>query len=95
MADDGMWECKCPNEDKFRAIQDGNKKPDSAYIWQCQMQMLCAERDWCDLMYFHPEFDINYVIFRIMKDYAKQEKLILGLEKGKQILKGHLATFNL
>ena len=92
---DGMWEGKCVNAEKFKAIQEELKKPDSAYIWQCQMQILCAEREWCDLMYFHPDFETNYKIFGIVKDYAKQERLIIGLEIGRKLLLGHLEAYNI
>ena len=87
--DDGLLEIKSCNYIKhYEMIRDG--KPDSKYVWQCQMQLFLTGRKWCDLVYYHPNFKENLVIFRIEPDEEKFEKLKLGIEKGKKLISEQL-----
>lgn len=82
----GMIEIKCPSDKNyFKFIID--KKIESKWIWQMQMQLLVAERDWVDFVAYNPNFDQNLIVVRVKKDIAMQEKLIIGIEKGKNIIK--------
>lgn len=54
---DGLLEIKCPMEQKFMDclvhIHEGKCPPD--YWIQVQAQMFISEREWCDLLVYHPE----------------------------------------
>jgi len=82
----GMIEIKCMNDpNHFKFIL--NEKIESKWLWQMQMQMLVAERDWVDFVAYNPNFDKSLVVIRVEKDLASQEKLIIGIEKGKNLIK--------
>lgn len=61
VGDDGMVEIKCLKaENHVKAIlyhQKHGKCP-TDYVQQTQGQMLIAERDWCDLVFYHPELPL-------------------------------------
>jgi dihydrofolate reductase len=85
---DGGIEIKCPNDvNFFKLLVDGEKAIDAKYLWQVQMCLLVSERKWWDLTFYNPNFDKNMLVFRITPELAKQEKLIMGIEKGKNIIK--------
>lgn len=46
-----------------------------------------TERKWWDLAIYNPNFDRNLLVFRIYPDMVMQEKLTLGIEKGKNLIK--------
>jgi len=83
---EGLLEIKCPKDSVYFKILLGGEKPDTKHVWQAQMQMLICERKWCDLLYFNPNFQKSLAIFRIHADPVQQEKIKLGLEKGKQLM---------
>jgi len=83
--EDGMLEVKCPNDDNFfKIIVFGEKAIDSKYLWQCQMQMLVAQRKWVDLLFYSPNFSQSPIIFRITPDKEKFERLEKGFAIGKK-----------
>jgi len=88
IGEDGGIEIKCPNDvNFFKILMDGEKAIDQKYRWQVQMCLLVSERKWWDLVFYNPNFDKNMLVFRIEPDLASQEKLIMGIEKGKTIMK--------
>lgn len=87
VGEDGGFEAKCPNDvNFFKLIVRGEKEIPAKYDWQCQMSLLITGRKWWDLAFYNPNFDQNLIVFRIYPDLAKQEKLIVGIEKGKALI---------
>ena len=86
IGDDGLVEIKCPNDKNyFKFLLDG--KVDSKYIWQVQMQMLVTKTEWCDLVYFNPNFKPSIKITKVRLDPVAQEKLMIGLGAGRLMIK--------
>lgn len=83
----GGVEIKCPNDIKYFKLMIGVDKIDTAYEWQCQKCLLDTGRKWWDLVYYNPNFEKNMLINRIVPELEKQEKLIVGLDKGKELIK--------
>lgn len=82
----GLVEVKCPTDKVyFNLLLD--KKIDSKYEWQMQMQMLVCDRDWCDYVVYNPNFKQQLFIERVFKDEEKQDKLKKGFESGTKIIK--------
>ncbi len=79
---DGMIEIKCPDDKTYFNLLI-NEKIDSAYIWQCQMNMLILERKWCDLVFYNPNFEKSMKIFRLEPDKEMFSKLKEGFEKAE------------
>lgn len=87
IGDDGGVEIKCVNDvNFFKLTVNGERAIESRYLWQVQMCLLVSGRAWWDLVFYNPNFDKNMIIFRIEPELAKQEKLIMGIEKGKAII---------
>ena len=75
VGDDGLLEIKClPKKhiEAIRYIQKNGKIP-PAYVQQVQGQMYIAERDWCDLMFYHADLPIK--IFRCEPDAKIMQSL--------------------
>jgi len=88
IGDDGGIEIKCPsNVNYFKLLVNGEKEIDAKYLWQVQMCLLVSGRKWWDIVFYNQNFDRNILIFRITPDLEKQEKLRVGIEKGKQLIK--------
>lgn len=88
VGDDGGIEIKCPDDKNFfRLLVDGEKAIDPKYFWQAKMSLYVTGRKWWDLVFYNPNFDKNLLVFRTILDLASQEKLTLGIEKGKKIIK--------
>lgn len=84
---DGMIEIKCPDDRVYFNILM-NEKIDSAYDWQCQMNMLILERKYCDLIFYNPNFEKSMMTFRLVPDEVMFEKLKVGFQKAEeQIIK--------
>jgi len=84
--EDGGIEIKCPSDPVYFKMLV-NRKPDSKYVWQCQMTMMITGRKWWDLVYYNPNFKDSMITFRIEADEEKHEKLRAGLEKGRNLIK--------
>lgn len=72
----GMVEFKClKTENHIKTIMyfDKHKKIPTDYVQQVQGQMMIAEREWCDLVFYHP--DLPMLIIRSGQD----QKVIAGL----------------
>ncbi len=88
--EDGGLEIKSPDDKTyFKILMDGEKEIASDYIWQCQMNLLIAERKYWDLCFYNPNYPKSTVVFRIYPDLEKQTKLRQGFmiaeEKIKQL----------
>lgn len=85
-ADDGLAEIKCP-EDKtyFRYMVE--RKIDSGYMWQMQMQMMICKKKWCDYVVYNPNFEKDLIVQRVDADLDKFKKLAIGIRSGKKMIK--------
>jgi len=84
--DNGLIEIKCPtNKVYFNLLLD--KKIDTKYEWQMQMQMLVCDRNWCDYVVYNPNFKQQLFIKRVVRDDKKIDKLLLGFESGIKMMK--------
>lgn len=88
--EDGLVEFKCQKNTKFiRTLYD--RKIESKYVWQMQMQMYVADRKWVDFVVYNENFD-EPIIIRVERDEEKIEKIKAGIEMGKvrvkEILEG-------
>lgn len=87
VGEEGGLEVKCPNDTNyFKILVDGIKAVDAKYIWQVQMCLLITGRKWWDLCFYNVNFEDNIIIFRITPDFAKQEKLRVGIAKGELLI---------
>lgn len=86
VGDDGGFEAKCPDDVKFFRLLTGEAKPDEEYIWQCQLSIKITGRKWWDLVFYNPNFDRSTLIFRVEPEMWRQEKLAVGIEKGKALI---------
>lgn len=83
VGDDGMVEIKCPDMPEFIRFLT-TLKPKSEYMWQMQMQMCIAKRQWVDHVVYNEEFDKkNMVVVRVPLDIGMQMKLEEGLAVGE------------
>ncbi len=90
---DGLVEFKCPSDKVYlKALVNGIKE--SAYEWQCQMQMLVTGREWCDLVYYNENFYEDFIVKRIYADKEKFSKLMSGIDIGKGLIKEILKKVN-
>lgn len=90
---DGLVEIKCPTPKVF-AQYLYSKKIDSKYFAQMQMQMLVANRKWCDYVVFNPDFPTPIIIKKVERDEKFIEKLRIGLEAGKNKIKQIMEEIN-
>lgn len=82
---DGLIEIKCPNNFNYvKLLLEPEVK--SEYMWQIQMQLLITEREWCDYVCYNENFKNNIIIQRVLPNKEMQDKIIIGLEKGNQLL---------
>ena len=72
-ADDGLYEGKCLNAANHIAILKGASI--DKYIPQVQTQLMCTDRPWVDLSFWHPDFPehLRLKIIRVRADKAYQE----------------------
>lgn len=76
VGDDGLIEVKnliAKRMMKLLAFYRQNKKPPAEYLAQCQGELFVAERQWCDLIFYHPQF--TPVIHRVEADLEFHAKL--------------------
>ena len=93
VGEDGMVEVKCPNDiNFFKGLVE--KKIDSKYEWQMQMQMFVTGRKWCDFVAYNPNFENSLFIMRVNLDPEKQEKLKQGIALGTEKIKAIQAKYN-
>lgn len=87
IGEEGGIEIKSPDDIKYFRLLTGEEKVDEAYIWQCQMCLLITKRKWWDLLFYNPNFQKSMLIVRIEPELVRQERLIVGIEKGKNLIK--------
>jgi hypothetical protein len=63
---DGLLEIKCPSEGEHVSYLLSTGSPYEAYRPQVQMQLLICEKEWCDVLSFHPEMPM--ALARIYRD---------------------------
>lgn len=92
---DGGIEIKCHNNlNHFKILIQGEKGIPSKYIWQIQMNLMITKRKWFDYVAYNPNFSKSLIVFRIKPDLMKFEKLLMGLEKGKNLIKDYENRYN-
>lgn len=75
-------EIKCPQDNTFaKYLYDDNVKPE--HYAQMQMNMLFCECDKWFYMVYNPHFENSFIIREIKADKEFQQKLVAGLNKGK------------
>lgn len=85
---DGGIEIKCVNNKNFfRLMVDGEEAIEPKYWWQCQMLMLVGGRKFWKLVFYNKNFSPNILIFTFTPDIMAQEKLIIGIENGKKLIR--------
>ena len=86
VGEEGGIEIKCVNNvNHFKFILE--QKIESKYQWQIQMCLLITGRKWWDYISYNPNFEKALVVVRVEPDQKMQEKLKVGIEKGKKLLK--------
>jgi putative phage-type endonuclease len=89
-SDGGLIEIKCYNDENYLEYLDEGKI-DTKYEWQMQMQMLICEKPFCYFVVYNPNFPKNSIqITKVYADKEKQDKLIIGFEKGIELIKKYL-----
>lgn len=85
IGEDGGVEIKCHSDvNHFKMIMD--RKIDPKYLAQIQMCLLITGRQWWDYVAYNPNFDKSLIVIRIFPELVMQEKLIIGIEKGKNLI---------
>ncbi len=77
LLEEGMVEAKCliaKNHVKMMLYYNKHKKVSPEYISQVQMQMLVTGRQWCDIVFYHPELPL--LIIRVDADFVIQALLV-------------------
>jgi len=83
---DGLAEIKAPKDTTyFKLLMD--KKIDTKYIWQMQMQLLICEKKYCDFVAYNPNFEQSLFIERIYPDKKMVGKLKEGFKIGEKLIK--------
>lgn len=86
--DDGGVEIKSISDSSyFKHLLYGEKEVSSDHVWQCQMNMFVTGRKWWDLVYYNPNFEKSLCIYRLYPDEVKFDKLRIGLESGREMIK--------
>ncbi|MDI6777572.1 MAG: YqaJ viral recombinase family protein [Patescibacteria group bacterium] len=87
VGEDGGLEIKCVNDTNFfKVMVNGKNAIDTKYIWQAQMCMYVSGRKWWDIVFYNTNFDRNMLVFRITPNVERQEKIKVGIEKGKELI---------
>lgn len=85
IGEDGGVEIKCHSDiNHFKFLI--NRKIDPKYIAQIQMCLLITGRKWWDYVAYNQNFEKSLVVIRTFPDLVIQEKLIMGIAKGKKIM---------
>lgn len=92
VSDNGLIEIKCQQSAghvKTAIAYHKTKKPPSAYIQQIQMQMLVTDREWCDLVLYHPDLPCSIIRIEPIEELRKSllEQIEVCLTHRDAILK--------
>lgn len=89
-SDGGLIEIKCYNDENYLEYLD-ERKIDTKYEWQMQMQMLVCEREFCYFVVYNPNFPKNSIqITKVYADKEKQAQILAGCSKGIELIKHYL-----
>lgn len=89
VGDDGQLEIKCPKENTHVSYLLEAGSAYEEYRVQVQGQLWVAERQWCDVVSFHPE--MSMALIRIMRD----DGFIATLEKAVKAFSARLEAMSL
>lgn len=80
-------EIKChANLKHFRLMVYGDKEIEKKYLWQMQMEMLCAGASHGYYIAYNPNFEESLLVFKIDADPDMWKKLFAGFVKGKEYI---------
>lgn len=82
----GLIEVKSKKDSNYLKTILTNKA-DAEHVAQAQHQMMVTQRQWCDIAYYNPNFEYSLHIIRVYADEKYFEKLMLGIERGKRLLR--------
>ena len=94
VGDDGLIEIKCPNTATHLETLK-NRKPDSKYIIQMQVQMACTGRAWCDFVSYDDRLPDNlaYICLRTNRDNDHIAEIEKGVSEFLLELKDTITEF--
>lgn len=78
IADDGLLEVKCPNTATHIETILGGSVP-AKYATQCQWQIACTGRSWCDFVSFDPRMPERMRLF--VRRLERNDDVVRSLEK--------------
>ena len=88
IGEDGGLEIKCVKDEKyFKVLLEGIETVLSDYMWQIQMCLYVSDRKWWDLVLYNPNYKKSILILKVYPDKKYIDKLIIGLETGKEKIK--------
>lgn len=90
LGEKGLLEIKNPNAANFVKFMY-ERKIDTKYKWQTQMQLYVSGREWVDFVVHHPDFQKPLIITRIERDPEAIKKIEIGLSQGIAKLREILA----
>lgn len=93
VGEDGGVEIKCFNDSKFVDYMF-TEKVDTGYEWQCHFNIYVTDRQWWDYVVYNPNFEKPLIIKRIYRDELAINKIKLGIESGKELIKSYLLKIN-
>lgn len=94
VGEEGMTEFKCLNDiNHFKRVLGYTISREHRY--QCQMQMMIANRKWNDYTCYNRNFPLNsqLVIERVYRDEDMIEELNEGLIRGTELIRKYLKKF--
>jgi putative phage-type endonuclease len=85
--ENAIIEIKChANLKHFRLMVYGQQEIEKKYLWQMQMEMLCAKSAWGYYIAYNPNFEESLLVFKIDADPTMWQKLYAGFAKGKEYI---------
>jgi putative phage-type endonuclease len=92
--EEGMIEIKCPYNSQhhlvhglIETVEDVPKE----YFWQMQMNMMAANRTWCDFVSYDPRCKLKIFIHRLHADEDAFEKLKAAIEVAVEKKEAYIA----
>ena len=81
--EDGMIEIKCPYNSQHHLVHgliEESADIPKEYYWQMQMNMMAANRAWCDFVSYDPRCKLKIFIHRLHADQHEFERLQSSIE---------------
>lgn len=86
-AEKAIVEIKChENKNHFMLMVYGEDQIEKCYLYQMQMEMLCAGYEKGYYVAYNPNFDESLLVFEIKKDESIQAEILEGCKKGIEIM---------